>query len=114
MRPQHAREASQSAQTEREREREEGCGEGETCCNTQCVGWKSACRMERNERPSTVDNVIKFSAYLFATNKIKTIVKMREKDRRREGEREGSSMWHSLAETGTGRGCWVRALPTNT
>lgn len=114
MRPQHAREASQRAQTERE-----GCrGEGGKHVATRSVLAGKA-RAEWNgtndRRPSTVDNVIKFSAYLFATNKIKTIVKMREKERKREGEKEGSSMWHSLPETktGTDRGCWVRALPTN-
>lgn len=45
-------------------------------------------RVQHGMEQTTVDNVIKFSAYLFATNKIKTIVKMRETERQREKGRE--------------------------
>lgn len=84
MRPQHARKATHRAQVGEGGMR--GMYMGESMLQ-HAVCWLEK-RVQHGMEQTTVDNVIKFSAYLFATNKIKTIVKMRETERQREKGRE--------------------------
>lgn len=71
-------------------------------------------RVQNGTERTTVDHVIKFSAYLFATNKIKTIVKMREKERKRERAAAcGTPCQRQRLEQAEGSGCGHCQLISN-